>query len=116
MNISQENIDNLNAVITIEITPDDYKTVVEKAIKAQAKKANIPGFRPGMVPASHIKRMYGKSILVDEINRIVSDKLNNFLTENKIEILGQPLPKEEDRTRNIIGILMMNLNLIMKLG
>lgn len=96
MNISQENIDNLNAVISIELTPDDYKTVVEDAMKAQAKKANIPGFRPGKVPVSHIKKLYGKSILLDEINRIVSNKLNDFLTENKVEILGQPLPKEED--------------------
>lgn len=96
MNISQENIDNLNAVISIELTPDDYKTVVEDAMKAQAKKANIPGFRPGKVPVSHIKKLYGKSILLDEINRIVSSKLNDFLTENKVEILGQPLPKAED--------------------
>jgi trigger factor len=96
MNISQENIDNLNAVISIELAPDDYKTVVEDAMKAQAKKANIPGFRPGKVPVSHIKKLYGKSILLDEINRIVSGKLNDFLTENKVEILGQPLPKAED--------------------
>lgn len=96
MNISQENIDNLNAVISIELAPDDYKTVVEDAMKAQAKKANIPGFRPGKVPVSHIKKLYGKSILLDEINRIVSGKLNDFLTENKVEILGQPLPKADD--------------------
>lgn len=96
MNISQENIDDLNAVISIDITPEDYKTVVEDAMKTQAKKANIPGFRPGKVPVSHIKRMYGKSILLDEINRLVSNSLNDYLTESKIEILGQPLPKEED--------------------
>ena len=96
MNISQEKIDDLNAVISIDIAPEDYKTVVEDAIKTQAKKANIPGFRPGKVPASHVKRMYGKNILLDEINRIVSGKLNEYLTENKIEILGQPLPKESD--------------------
>lgn len=96
MNISQENIDNLNAVISIELAPEDYKTVVEDAMKAQAKKANIPGFRPGKVPVSHIKKLYGKSILLDEINRMVSSKLNDFLTENKVEILGQPLPKAED--------------------
>lgn len=96
MNISQENIDDLNAVISIDIKPEDYKTVVEDAIKTQAKKANIPGFRPGKVPASHVKRMYGKSILLDEINRLVSSSLNDYLTENKIEILGQPLPKEDE--------------------
>jgi len=95
MNISQENIDNLNAVINIELTPDDYKSQVDSAIKSQAKQAKLPGFRPGMVPASHIRRTYGKAILIDEINKIVGDSLNNFLTENKLEILGQPLPKED---------------------
>lgn len=96
MNISQENIDDLNAVITIEIAPADYKTVVEDAMKTQAKKANIPGFRPGKVPVSHVKRMYGKSILFDEINRMVSKELNDYITEKKLDILGQPLPKDED--------------------
>lgn len=100
MNISQENIDDLNAVISIEIKPEDYLSVVDDAIKAQAKKANIPGFRPGKVPVSHIKRMYGKSILVDEINHLVGHKLNDYLTENKIDILGQPLPKEDDTEYN----------------
>jgi len=96
MNISQENIDDLNAIINIELTPEDYKTQVDSVIKDQAKKAKLPGFRPGMVPASHIRRTYGKAILIDEINKIVGDGLNNFITENKLEILGQPLPKEEE--------------------
>jgi len=95
MNISQENIDDLNAIINIELTPDDYKSQVDSAIKSQAKQAKLPGFRPGMVPPSHIRRTYGKAILIDEINKIVGDRLNNFLTENKLEILGQPLPKED---------------------
>jgi len=95
MNISQEKVDDLNAVINVEITPADYTESVNKAIKDQAKKAKLPGFRPGMVPTSHIKKTYGKAILFDEINRLVSDNLNNYLTENKIEVLGQPLPKEE---------------------
>jgi trigger factor len=94
MNISQERVDDLNAVINVEITPADYTDRVNKAIKEQAKKATLPGFRPGMVPASHIKKTYGKAILFDEINRLVSDSLNNYLTENKVEVLGQPLPKE----------------------
>src|SRR5690606_5929644 len=85
----------LNAVINIEITPEDYKSQVDSAIKTQAKQAKLPGFRPGMVPASHIRRTYGKAILIDEINKLVGDSLNNFLTENKLEILGQPLPKED---------------------
>jgi trigger factor len=96
MNISQEKKDNLNAVITININPEDYQARVDKAIKDQAKKAKIPGFRPGMVPAAHIKRMYGKSILVDEINNLLSDTLNNYLNEQQLEVLGQPLPQMDD--------------------
>ncbi|RYZ97333.1 MAG: trigger factor [Sphingobacteriaceae bacterium] len=97
MNISQEKIDNLNAVVTINMNPEDYQPRVEKAIKDHAKKAKIPGFRPGMVPPAHIKKMYGKSILVDEVNNLLSDTLNNYLTEQKLEVLGQPLPKIDDK-------------------
>jgi len=96
MNITQDKIDNLNSVLTVKINPEDYKERVEKAIKAQAKKAKLPGFRPGMVPAAHIKKMYGKSILVDEVNNILNDALSNYITDNKLEVLGQPLPKIDD--------------------
>ena len=96
MNITQEKINNLNSVLTVKIQPEDYRERVEKAIKSQAKKAILTGFRPGMVPSSHIKRMYGKSILVDEINNLLSDTLNNYINENKLEVLGQPLPKVDD--------------------
>src|SRR3546814_5166664 len=74
MNISHENIDETNAGITVDLAPDDYNPQVDKAIKEQAKKAKLPGFRPGMVPASHIRRTFGKAILIDEVNRVVSDK------------------------------------------
>ncbi|HTI58054.1 trigger factor [Mucilaginibacter sp.] len=100
MNISQEKIDNLNAVVKINIKPEDYQPRVEKAIRDHAKKAKIPGFRPGMVPASHIKRMYGKSILVDEVNNLLSDTLNNYINEQQLEVLGQPLPKADDKEYN----------------
>ncbi|HVW97308.1 MAG TPA: trigger factor [Mucilaginibacter sp.] len=96
MNISQEKIDNLNAVVKINIDPEDYQPRVDKAIKEHAKKAKIPGFRPGMVPSSHIKKMYGKSILVDEINNMLSDTLNKYLEDEQMEVLGQPLPKRGD--------------------
>src|ERR1700743_163938 len=96
MNISQEKIDDLNAIVTINIKPEDYQARVDKAIKDHAKKTKIPGFRPGMVPAAHIKKMYGKSILVDEINNLLSDTLNNYINEEKLEVLGQPLPKIDD--------------------
>ncbi|MCJ8210914.1 trigger factor [Mucilaginibacter sp. RS28] len=99
MNISQEKTGKLNALISINLNPEDYQPRVDKAIKEQAKKAKIPGFRPGMVPPAHIKRMYGKSILVDEINNILSDSLNNYLEEQKLEVLGQPLPKMDDQAQ-----------------
>jgi len=98
MNISQEKKDSLNAVIKININAEDYKARVDKAIKDQAKKATIPGFRKGMVPASHIQRMYGKSILVEEVNNLLSDTLNNYLSEQQLEVLGQPLPKVDEST------------------
>src|ERR1700744_2587227 len=95
MNISQEKIDNLNAIVKINIDPADYQPRVDKAIKDHAKKAKIPGFRPGMVPPSHIKKMYGKSILVDEINNLLSDTLNKYIEDEQLEVLGQPLPKAD---------------------
>lgn len=92
MDITQEKVDDLNAIIKITIAPEDYSPRVEKALKDQAKKANLPGFRKGMVPVAHIKKMYGKSILVEEINNTLNETLSKHLTDNKVEILGQPLP------------------------
>lgn len=99
MNIVQEKIDDLNALVKITLAPEDYTPNVEKAIKEQAKKANLPGFRKGMVPAAHIKRMYGKSILVEEINNMLNDNISKYLTDNSVEILGQPLPVQEDENQ-----------------
>ncbi|MFA6275281.1 MAG: trigger factor [Pedobacter sp.] len=96
MNITQEKVDDLNAVVKITIAPEDYSPRVEKALKEQAKKANLPGFRKGMVPVAHMKRMYGKSILVEEINNMLSENLSKHLTDNKVEVLGQPLPVMDD--------------------
>ena len=96
MNITQEKINDLNATIKIKIAPEDYTEKVDKSIKEQAKKANLPGFRKGMVPAAHIKKMYGRSILVEAINSLLSETLNKYLTDNKVEILGQPLPVMDD--------------------
>lgn len=96
MNITQEKVDDLNALVKITIAPEDYTPRVDKALKEQAKKANLPGFRKGMVPVAHMKRMYGKSILVEEINNMLSESLSKYLTDNKVEILGQPLPVMDD--------------------
>lgn len=99
MNITQENIDELNAVLRVKVVAEDYLPKVESAIKEHQKKVAMPGFRPGKVPTGMIKKMYGKSILVDEINKLLNDSLYKYLNENKIEVLGNPLPKADDSLR-----------------
>lgn len=96
MDIKKENIDDLNAVLRVKVGPEDYEQKVDGAVKSYQKKVNMPGFRPGKVPVGMIKKMYGKSILVDEINRILQDSLYEYLRQNNIEVLGHPLPKMED--------------------
>ncbi len=96
MNITKEQIDDLNAVVTVAITKDDYQDKVDKILKDYKKQANIPGFRKGQVPLGLIKKQYGKSILVDEVNKLLQDNLNKYLTEEKLDVLGNPLPKQQD--------------------
>jgi trigger factor len=98
MNIEKEQIDDLNAVVHITIEKDDYEPRVDKVLKDYRKKANMPGFRPGKVPASLVKKMYGKAVLVDEINKLVSENLSQYISENKLDILGEPLPSEKQQT------------------
>lgn len=98
MNITQENIDELNAVLKVKVVAEDYLPKVEGALKNYQKKAAIPGFRPGKVPTGVIKKMYGKSVMVDEINKLLSDTLYKYINDNKIEILGNPLPKADSDT------------------
>ncbi|MES2592007.1 MAG: trigger factor [Bacteroidota bacterium] len=93
MNITQENIDELNAVLKVKVVAEDYLPKVESALKEHQKKASVPGFRPGKVPTGMIKKMYGKTILVEAINKLLNDSLYTYLNENKIEVLGNPLPK-----------------------
>lgn len=94
MNIIRENIDELNAVIKLTVEKEDYESQVAEVLKNYQKKAQMPGFRPGKVPASLIKKMYGTSVLVDEINKLVSENLSKHLAEEKLDILGEPLPSE----------------------
>src|ERR1017187_6624550 len=103
MNITKENIDGLNAVVTVEIGPSDYEKRVDDAIKKIQLKASIPGFRPGKVPAGMIKKMHGKSVLADELHKMLNDGINNFIVENKLEILGNPLPKADEKNEWEIG-------------
>ena len=91
MNITREDTGNLNAVLKVELNPADYQVKVEKTLKDYQRKANIPGFRPGKVPFGMIKKMYGPATTAEELNKTVSDSLNNYITENKLEILGSPL-------------------------
>ncbi len=94
MNVSQQNIDDINAIISIDIVKADYSDNVEKTLRSYRQKANIPGFRKGMVPMGMIKKMFGKSILAEEINKQVSEKLFGYIRENNLNILGEPLPDE----------------------
>jgi len=96
MNILKENIDTLNAVLKVQLKPEDYKPQVDEAIRKYKKKASMPGFRPGHVPESIVRKMYGKSVLVDELNRIVADSVDKFISENNLQVLGNPMPKPDN--------------------
>lgn len=96
MNITRENIDDLNAIVKVDIAKEDYSEKVEKILKDYRKTANIPGFRKGHVPMGMVKKQYGKAVLVDEVNKLLQDSLNKYLTEEKLDVLGNPLPKEQE--------------------
>ncbi|MEN8123528.1 MAG: trigger factor [Bacteroidota bacterium] len=96
MNITKENIDELNSIVRIDITQEDYQNKVESVLNDYRKKANIPGFRKGNVPMSMVKKQYGKSVIIDEVNKLLQDALSNYLVEEKLDVLGNPLPKQQD--------------------
>ncbi len=95
MNISFECADKVNGLMTITIEKADYEEKVEKTLKDYRKKAQVPGFRPGMVPMGLIKKQYGTAVKVDEVNRLLGEKLYGYVRENNIQMLGEPLPNEE---------------------
>ncbi|MGK0252735.1 MAG: trigger factor [Mariniflexile sp.] len=97
MNITRENVDALNAVVKVDIAREDYSDKVEKILIDYRKTANIPGFRKGHVPMGMVKKQYGKAVLVDEVNKLLQSALNKYLTEEKLDVLGQPLPKTQDQ-------------------
>ncbi len=97
MNITRENIDNVNALLKVSIEKADYEKSVADQLKEYRQKASVPGFRPGRVPAGLIKRKFGTAILVDEVNKLLSQKLSGYLVEEKLNILGEPLPNEEQQ-------------------
>ncbi|MCL9808074.1 trigger factor [Flavobacterium luminosum] len=93
MNITKTNIDALNAVVTVEVAKNDYAENVEKVLQNYRKSANIPGFRKGQVPMSLVEKQYGKAVLAEEVNKLLQESLNKFLVDEKLDILGNPLPK-----------------------
>lgn len=97
MNITKQDVDVLNAVVTIEVGPADYEQRVEDALKKVQRQAQMPGFRPGKVPVGMVKKMYGKNILADELNKMLNDSIHKYITENKLDILGNPLPKADEQ-------------------
>ena len=97
MNIIKEKVDELNAVLKIQVTKDDYSQKVEDVISDYRRKARVDGFRPGKVPAGIIRKMYGKGILVEEVNKLISESLTNYIRDEKINILGEPLPNKDQK-------------------
>jgi len=97
MNITKENKDELNAVLKIQVDPEDYRERVDKVVKDYKKKAKMDGFRPGKVPEGLIRKMYGRAIKVDEVNKLVSEKLSEYLKAEELNILGEPLPSKEEQ-------------------
>ncbi len=97
MKIQQENVDKLNAIINIDLAPEDYLANYEKALKDYGKKVALPGFRAGKVPAAVVKKRFGKSLLADEINKVINGALTGHIQENKLDVLGNPLPRNNER-------------------
>ena len=100
MEINHKKIDDLNGVINITVKETDYQENVLKILKDYRKKANIPGFRKGHVPLGLIKKKYESIIIADEVNKLISSKLENYLKKEKIDILGNPIPKDSNNQIN----------------
>ncbi len=97
MNITLKNTDSVNAIVKIDIVKNDYSENIETSLRKFRQKADIPGFRKGMAPAGMIKKMYGEAIMAEEINKLVSEKLFSYIRENKLNILGEPIPNETEQ-------------------
>lgn len=100
MKIAQHNIDDLTATIALTIEQADYEPRVKKSLSEHRRKAEIKGFRPGMAPMSLIEKMYGKSVLLDEVQKLMSESLNKHIADNNLQLLGEPLPNENEPTNN----------------
>lgn len=96
MKIQQENLDQLNAVLNLELGPEDYMANYEKALKDYGKKVSLPGFRAGKVPAPVVKKKFGRSVLAEEINKVINNAITSHIQENKLEVLGNPMPRSNE--------------------
>jgi len=96
MNIVKEHSDELNAVLKVQLSPEDYKPKVDEAVRKYRKSVSMPGFRQGHVPEKIVRKMYGKAILAEELNRLVADSVDRYITENSLQVLGNPMPKSEN--------------------
>ena len=95
MNVSMRNVDKVSALLTVNIEKADYQERVEKVLKKYRQQVNMPGFRKGMVPMSLIKKQFGKSAMAEEVDKLMQDAVNNYIRENKVNMLGMPLPNDE---------------------
>ena len=95
MQINQSEIKDLTAVLSLTIEPADYQEAVQQELKKIRQKAQIPGFRPGMVPVGLVKKMYGKGVLADVLNRLVGENLQKHIEDNDLHVLGDPMPNNE---------------------
>ena len=95
MKIEQNRIDDLNLELALTVTKEDYSDSRKKRLSEYRKKAEIKGFRKGMVPMSLVEKMYGQTALVDAVNDVIAEGLNNYIQENNFRVLGEPLPSEE---------------------
>ena len=95
MNVSLQNIDKVSGLLTVKLEKADYQEKVDKSLKTFRQKAQIPGFRKGMVPMSLVKKMYGKSVIAEEVNKLLSEKVYDYIKSNNVNMLGEPLPNEE---------------------
>ena len=98
MNVSFQKTDDLNGTLSVSLEKADYEPKVDEQIKTYRKKAQIPGFRPGTAPVAMIKKLYGKSFIADEVNKLATEKMYGYLQDNQIDILGQPLLSQEKQS------------------
>mgnify|MGYP001775028514 CR=1 FL=1 len=105
MNVSLQNIDKVSALLTVKLEKADYQEKVEKALKSFRQKAQMPGFRKGMVPMSLVKKMYGKSAMAEEVNKLLSEAVYKYIQDNNVNILGEPLPNEDKQPEIDFGTM-----------